>query len=118
MRPVFLLIILISFPFIGCLAEKSLIDQYNEFAIRAAKEGLWREAAFRWERIIQIDPRNAKAHNNLAVAYEAMGRLEEAEKHYKLALELDPDNKAIQENYLRFKRSQRRREGTGEKGSG
>ena len=111
----FILIILIL-P--GCLAEKNLIDRYNEFAIRAAKEGLWREAAFRWERIVEIDPRNAKAHNNLAVAYEALGKPDEAERHYKLALEIDPGNKAIQKNYIRFKKLQERRRGSGEKGGG
>lgn len=114
MRSPFIPAVLIALSLSGCMAEESLIDRYNEFAIRAAKEGLWREAAFRWEKIVRMDPQNAKAHNNLAVAYEAMGRFEEAERHYKLALELDPENKAIQENYLRFKRLQRRREGAGE----
>ncbi|HID56553.1 TPA: tetratricopeptide repeat protein [Candidatus Poribacteria bacterium] len=95
----------------GCGARRNLIEEYNDFAIRAAKAGLWREAAFRWEKIVQINPKNAKAHNNLAVAYEALGRYDDAEREYRKALELDPANKAIQRNYIRFKRIRLREEG-------
>jgi len=98
----------------GCGTRKDLIEEYNDFAICAAKVGLWKEAAFRWEKIVQMNPKDAKAHNNLAVAYEAMGKYDEAEREYRKALQLDPRNKAIQRNYIRFKQIQQRRKGRDE----
>ncbi len=98
----------------GCGARRNLIEEYNDFAIRAAKAGLWKEAAFRWGKITQMNPNDARAHNNLAVAYEAMGKYDEAEREYRKALELDPGNKAIQRNYIRFKQIQGRRKGKDE----
>ena len=49
-----------------------------EFGISVAQRGLWREAIYRWERAIQIDPTYAAAENNLAIAYEHEGDLEKA----------------------------------------
>ena len=40
------------------------------FGIAVAKKELWREAMYRWERAIQIDPKYAPAYNNEAVAYD------------------------------------------------
>jgi Flp pilus assembly protein TadD len=111
MKPAILFISAFLSILIGCTAERNIIEGYNDFAIQAAKAGLWKEAAFRWERIVRMDPKNAKAHNNLAVAYEALGRYEEAEREYKAALELDPGNKSFQRNYIRFKRLQEMRKG-------
>ncbi|MGH9419078.1 MAG: tetratricopeptide repeat protein, partial [Thermoanaerobaculia bacterium] len=63
---------------------------------------LWREAMFRFERAIEINPGDAQAHNNLAVAYEANGDFEKARKEYLEALKLDRTNSYIQKNYSRF----------------
>jgi tetratricopeptide (TPR) repeat protein len=86
---------------IGCgISNDKLIEQYNAFAIRSARANLWNESILRWQRIIEIDPKNAKAHNNLAVAYEAMERFDEAQAEYKKAIELDPDNDVYQRNFF------------------
>src|ERR1043165_5730661 len=45
----------------------------DDFGVQMAKMNLWREAMFRFKRAVQIDPGDARAHNNLAVAYEAVG---------------------------------------------
>lgn len=74
-----------------------------EFGISVAQRGLWREAIYRWERAAQIDPSYAPAHNNLAIAYEHEGELEKARAAYEKALELDPDNTFIRQNYELFK---------------
>jgi Tfp pilus assembly protein PilF len=63
---------------------------------------LWREAMFRFERAIELNPGDAQAHNNLAVAYEANGDFEKARKEYLEALKLDRTNPYIQKNYSRF----------------
>ena len=77
------------------------MDQYNEFAIKAAELQLWNEAVFRWERVIEIDPQYAQAHNNLGVAFEALGKTDEAIEAYKRAAELNPTNKFFRFNYRR-----------------
>ena len=74
-----------------------------EFGIAVAQRGLWREAIYRWERASQIDPKYAEALNNLAIAYEHEGDLEKARVAYEKALELEPDNALIKQNYELFK---------------
>jgi len=74
-----------------------------EFGIAVAQRGLWREAIYRWERAAQIDPTYAAALNNLAVAYEHEGDLDKARAAYEKAIELEPDNTFIKQNYELFK---------------
>lgn len=74
-----------------------------EFGISVAQRGLWREAIYRWERAAQIDPTYAAAHNNLAIAYEHEGDLVKARAAYERALELDPSNTLVKQNYELFK---------------
>lgn len=73
-----------------------------EFGIRVAQRGLWREAIYRWERAAEIDPTYGAAFNNLAVAYEHEGQLDKARKAYERAIELDPQNQMIQQNFELF----------------
>ena len=74
-----------------------------EFGISVAQRGLWREAIYRWEKAIEIDPTYAAAHNDLAIAYEHEGQLDKARKAYEKALGLEPDNVQIRQNYDLFK---------------
>jgi Tfp pilus assembly protein PilF len=74
-----------------------------EFGISVAQRGLWREAIYRWERAAQLDPTYAAAHNNLAVAYEHEGDFDKARGAYEKAIELEPDNALIKQNYELFK---------------
>ena len=74
-----------------------------QFGIDVAQRGLWREAIYRWERAVQIDPNYAAAYNDLAVAYEHEGQLDKARKAYEKALELEPNNAQIRQNYELFK---------------
>src|SRR3977135_3365715 len=74
-----------------------------EVGIGVAQRGLWREAIYRWERASQIDPKYAEALNNLAIAYEHEGDLEKARVAYEKALELEPNNALIKQNYELFK---------------
>jgi Tfp pilus assembly protein PilF len=72
------------------------------FGAEVAKKGLWREAAFRFEQALTRDPKNARAHNNLAVALEATGEFARALEEYKKALDLAPSDNYIRRNYARF----------------
>jgi Tfp pilus assembly protein PilF len=51
----------------------------------------------------QIDPTYAAAHNNLAIAWEHEGDLDKARAAYEKALELEPNNAFIKQNYELFK---------------
>ena len=93
----------LSLPF-GCSHNSDLSRPaaQDNFGVQMARMNLWREAMFRFERAIQINPGDAQAHNNLAVAYEANGDFEKARKEYLEALKLDRTNPYIQKNYSRF----------------
>ena len=103
----------------GCalFRDTSQTDPYNRFAIRAAQAQLWNEAIFRWKQVINIDPDDSKAHNNLGVAYEAIGNMEEALAAYQRASELEPDNKYYRLNYRRCRIHLRRSGGDNENAS-
>jgi tetratricopeptide (TPR) repeat protein len=89
---------------LGCSHQSDLSRPaaQDNFGVQMARMNLWREAMFRFERAIQINPGDAQAHNNLAVAYEANGDFEKARKEYLEALKLDRTNPYIQKNYSRF----------------
>jgi Flp pilus assembly protein TadD len=74
-----------------------------EFGIRVAQKGLWREAIYRWQRAITMDPSYAAAYNNLAIAYEHEGDFEKARQAYEKAAELDPGNMMIRQNFDLFR---------------
>ena len=82
---------------------RSEAKQQVEFGIKVAQNGLWKEAAYRWEKAIELDPAYAEAWNNLAIAYEQQGSFDRAQKAYEKAVELDPKNVMIQQNYDLFK---------------
>ena len=74
-----------------------------EFGINVAQRGLWREAIYRWEKAVELDPTYAAAFNDLAIAYEHEGQLEKARKAYEKAVELEPNNAEIKQNFELFK---------------
>jgi Flp pilus assembly protein TadD len=74
-----------------------------EFGINVAQRGLWREAIYRWEKAVELDPSYAAAFNDLAIAYEHEGQFDKARKAYEKALEIDPNNSQIRQNYELFK---------------
>ena len=86
-----------------------------EFGIAVAQRGLWREAIYRWERAVDIDPTYAEAHNNLAIGYEHEGEFDKARQSYEKAMKLAPENLQIQQNYELFKEINDRRSNAKEK---
>lgn len=72
------------------------------FGVSMARRGLWSEALFRFERAHQMNPNSFRVLNNLAVAYEANGRFDEALATYRRALALDPADRNLRRNYARF----------------
>jgi Flp pilus assembly protein TadD len=86
-----------------------------EFGIAVAQRGLWREAIYRWQRAVEIDPTYAEAYNDLAIAYEHEGELDKARQAYEKALELAPGNATIKQNYELFREINDRATGSGGK---
>jgi type IV pilus assembly protein PilF len=83
--------------------SKSEAKSQVEFGINVAQRGLWREAIYRWEKATELDPTYAAAFNDLAIAYEHEGQLAKARKAYEKAIELDPNNQQVRQNYELFK---------------
>ena len=106
----------VKIPFAGLVAVVALVSASPsfadarsdaraevEFGINVAQRGLWREAIYRWEKAVELDPKYAAAFNDLAVAYEHEGQLDKARQAYDKALELEPNNAQIRQNYELFK---------------
>jgi Tfp pilus assembly protein PilF len=98
-----LLVVSASAPALAKDNSRDSAKKHVEFGIAVAQRGLWREAIYRWEQAAKIDPNYPAAFNNLAVAYEHEGQFEKARKAYERALELQPDNQLIRQNYELFK---------------
>lgn len=67
-----------------------------------AERGYWREARFRFEEAIRLQPGNAHAHGDLAVALEALGEFSAALDEHKKAVELAPSDRHLRQNYSKF----------------
>ena len=52
-----------------------------------------------WKEVLELDPRNAKAHNNLGAALLRQGNFDLAITHFQKALEVDPDLSQAQGNW-------------------
>jgi len=61
-----------------------------DFASDLATQGKIDEAAAEWKRVLEVDPRNASAHDNLGAALTVEGKSAEGMKHLREAREIDP----------------------------
>jgi Flp pilus assembly protein TadD len=79
------------------------------FGVEVARKGLWQEARFRFEKAVALDPENASALNNLAIALEQQGEFDRAREAYERALKLKPGSLYIQQNYDLFREADDKR---------
>ncbi len=73
-------------------APRELPDQPAELfreATAAARQGRYEEAGKMYTRLLQIDPTNVKAMNNLGLVLKKLGRNEEALQAYRYAIQTD-----------------------------
>jgi Tfp pilus assembly protein PilF len=103
-----LVVVLLLFPVSLWAAEDSARSQID-FGLKVAQMGLWQEARFRFERAVDIDPKNASALNDLAVSLEQMGDFDKARECYEKALEIKPGDVYIQQNYDLFREADDKR---------
>ncbi len=73
------------------------VAAYNGMAVLVAA-GNPVQAELLCRKAITFDPRHVDSHTNLGNALARQGRFDEAFREYRRALELDPDNKKIEEN--------------------
>jgi tetratricopeptide (TPR) repeat protein len=52
---------------------------------------MWLNSVTLWTHALEVDPENAAAHNNLAVALVDDRRAEDAAPHLRRAIQIDPD---------------------------
>ena len=81
----------------------------SQVRYRRRPEGLWQEARFRFEKAVELDPDNAAALNNLAIALEQQGEFDKARAAYDRALKLKPNDVYIQQNYDLFREADDKR---------
>lgn len=75
--------------------------QKPKTARQALDSGDYDTAIAQYQQLIQKNPKDAVAQNNLGVALQKKGDLEGAIENYKKALELDPDNAQVKTNLER-----------------
>ncbi|MBN1295322.1 hypothetical protein JXA80_00990 [bacterium] len=73
------------------------------YGIELAEKGYWTEAAVHWRMVLNEDPNNAAALNNLGVAAEITDHPEEAKRLLTAALAKRPDEDKIRRNLASVK---------------
>ena len=96
-----ILLVLLCFGAVDAEAAKKARSQM-EFGVQMAREGLWREALFRFQQARREGGDSGKLLNNIAVSYEALGEFERALETYREALQTAPGNRELRQNYSRF----------------
>jgi type IV pilus assembly protein PilF len=110
MRGVIPFLLLVSLPLpVPVLAGGVSSEDELRFGIDVAKRGLWNEARFRFEKAVELDPDNAEALNDLAVALEQQGEFVRAREAYEKAIKLKPGSLYIQQNYDLFREADDKR---------
>ena len=99
----FSVVVLLAASSVAHAQDRGKSKEQIEFGIKVAQLGLWNEALYRWQKATELDPGYAAAWNNLAIAYEQQGNFPEAQKAYEKAVQLDPKNQMIRQNYDLFK---------------
>jgi Tfp pilus assembly protein PilF len=96
---------LLAFAAGGCSSNSTSSEKAStqlRFGAKVARSGYWQEARFRFEHAVALDPGNARTHNDLAVALEALGEFGAAFDEYKKALSLASGDASIKKNYTKF----------------
>ena len=88
----------------ACSSHKGVVKTEFTFANKMAKAGLWKEALYRWKKSLAEGKESAAVFNNIAIAMEKMGDFDEAEKYYKKALKIDPNNSTVKGNYEKMQK--------------
>ena len=70
-------------------------------------EGETAQAIAKYERVIELDPKNLSAYYNCAALLERMGRLDGAIEKIRAAITVEPDNAMLKDILARLVQAQR-----------
>ena len=82
-----------------------LADLYESLA--ESESGYFRRAANTYYALLQYQPENIDAMNNLAIIYIRLGQTGKAESLWKRILEIDPDDEAAKANLRKLEESKK-----------
>lgn len=83
------------------LLKKSPSDEVRDqfyIALSHQKQGEKEKAIEGYRKIIEMDPMNVEAHNNLGVIYKDMGKLEQTVKESQMVLSMNPRHENAHNN--------------------
>lgn len=83
-------------------------DSYIQLGIGYLREGETERAKAPLSEALKLDPRSPAAHTALALVFQQEGENPSAEKHFRAALEAEPDSARILNNYGAFLLAQER----------
>ncbi len=97
----------------ACSSSSGLVDSDRGSSEKAAQANLDLGAAYlregrpqvaidKLQRALEQNPRLAEAHSTIALAYDQLGQTDDAEKHYRRATQLAPDDPAVANSYAVF----------------
>ena len=75
---------------------------YVQLGMHYFREGEYKAALIKLRRALEIDPKSADAHGAIAILYEQMGNLDLAGEHYQQAVQANPNNPGLHNNYGTF----------------
>jgi type IV pilus assembly protein PilF len=75
---------------------------YTDLGIEYFRQGKYELSLTKLEKALELDSDYPQAHGAIAVLYERVGDTGRAEKHFKKALRLRPDDSGYQNNYGQF----------------
>ena len=81
--------------------EEAAIANLN-LGVAYLREGRPNQALEALDRSLEANPRLADAHSTIALVYEQLGQVDDAETHYRRATQLEPDNAAAANSYAVF----------------
>lgn len=97
----------------GCTSQSSQTNGQNFDQLKAAKtrvslgltylkNGNFSQAKFNLDKALEFAPRSADANFAMAYYYQSVSELEQAEKAYQFAMDLEPNNANIANSYGAF----------------
>ena len=75
-------------------------SEHNLAGIKEYDNGNWESAKSQFEAALQADPNLSEAHFNLALTLHKLGDHEKATEHFRMAGELEPQNREIVESTI------------------
>lgn len=93
---------------LGTTREESPGDLYVKLAAEYLKQGQTETALRKANKALEEDPKNAQAHNVIALIYQRLGEKRRAEEHHRKALSLEPKDPYVNNAYANFLCGQRK----------